>query len=120
MNKKLVFCVSLSISAFLIVLPVTRSFNNSPSNHTISAPSLVAEGNPMPVPVPPMAAQISILVAEGNPMPVPVPPNAHTNVLFAEGNPMPVPVPPKAAHIRILVAEGNPMPVPVPPNAYTA
>jgi hypothetical protein len=72
MNKKLVFVVSLSILACLIVLPVTRSFNNSAVNHAISAPSVVAEGNPMPLPLPPKTGKV--LIAEGNPMPLPLPP----------------------------------------------
>jgi hypothetical protein len=118
MNKKLVFAVSLSILALLIVLPVAGSFNNSAGNHTIWAPALVAEGNPMPPPVPPKATHVSILVAEGNPMPPPVPPSTRTNVLVAEGNPMPVPVPPR--HASVFTAQGNPMPPPVPPNVYAA
>jgi hypothetical protein len=72
MNKRLVFLVSLSISAFLIVLPVIRSVNNSAGNHTILAPALISEGDPMPAPIPHKPG-VSVLVAEGDPMPAPIP-----------------------------------------------
>lgn len=84
-------CVALLALAAVIVTPVIAIVN---FNHKVN----IAEGNPIPPPVPP------VLVAEGNPIPPPVPP-----VLVAEGNPIPPPVPP------ILVAEGNPIPPPVPP-----
>jgi hypothetical protein len=81
-------CVALLALAALIVTPVSAivNFNNKVN---------IAEGNPLPPPVPP------VLIAEGSPIP-PVPP-----VLIAEGSPIP-PVPP------VLIAEGSPIP-PVPP-----
>jgi hypothetical protein len=86
-------CVALLALAALIVAPVGAIVN---FNHKVN----IAEGNPIPPPVPP------VMVAEGNPIPPPVPP-----VMVAEGNPIPPPVPP------VMVAEGNPIPPPVPPVA---
>lgn len=76
MNKNLVAVVVLSLAAFLIVLPAVSSVNNSAGNHTIVAPALVVEGNPMPPPIPPHP-HFSALIAEGNPMPPPIPPHPH-------------------------------------------
>jgi hypothetical protein len=65
--------VALLVLAALIVTPlsVIVNFNNKVN---------IAEGNPLPPPVP-------WVVAEGNPLPPPVP------WVVAEGNPLPPPVP---------------------------
>ena len=91
MNRNKLY-VALLVLAALIVTPLSVIVNFSKVN--------IAEGNPIPPPVPP------VIVAEGNPIPPPVPP-----VMIAEGNPIPPPVPP------VMVAEGNPIPPPVPPAA---
>jgi len=91
MNRK-ELCVALLALAALIVAPVSPIVN---FNHHLN----IAEGSPIPPPVPP------VMVAEG-PIPPPVPP-----VLVAEGSPIPPPVPP------VLIAEGSPIPPPVPPVA---
>jgi hypothetical protein len=89
MKKTLVCFASFSILACLMVLPVIRSVNTPLGNYAVPAPRLVAEGNPMPSPLPPA------LVAEGNPMPSPLPPTGgYAGTLVAEGNPMPSPLPP--------------------------
>jgi hypothetical protein len=75
-NKNLVAVVVLSLVAFLIVLPIVRSVNAAASNHAITAPALIAEGNPMPPPIPPHP-HFSLFIAEGNPMPPPIPPHPH-------------------------------------------
>ena len=81
-------CVALLALAALIVTPLSAivNFNNKVR---------IAEGNPLPPPIPPA------MVAEGNPLP-PLPP-----VMVAEGNPLP-PLPPA------ILTEGNPLP-PLPP-----
>jgi hypothetical protein len=75
-NKNLIAVVVLSLAAFLILLPVISSVKNSAGNHAITATALIAEGNPMPPPIPPNP-HFSVLIAEGNPMPPPIPPNPH-------------------------------------------
>jgi hypothetical protein len=74
-------CLALLALTALIVTPVSAVVNFS---HKV----VIAEGTPIPPPVPP------VLVAEGTPIPPPVPP-----VLVAEGTPIPPPVPPAAAFI---------------------
>ena len=92
MNRNKLCLVFLALAA-LIVTPASVIVNFS---HKVN----IAEGNPLPPPVPP------VMVAEGNPLPPPVPP-----VMVAEGAPIPPPVPP------VMVAEGAPIPPPVPPVA---
>jgi hypothetical protein len=85
-------CLAFLALAALIVAPVSAivNFNNNVN---------VAEGSPIPPPVP-------LLVAEGNPLP------PHPPVLVAEGNPLP-------PHPPVLVAEGNPLP-PHPPVVFVS
>jgi hypothetical protein len=92
MKKSLMHFASLSTLACLILLPVIRSVNGSAGNYVTPAPTLMADGNPMPSPLPP-AANAGVLVADGNPMPSPLPPAANAGVLVADGNPMPNPLP---------------------------
>ena len=116
MKKPVMFFASISILACLIVLPVIRSVNDSAGNYGTPAPTLMADGNPMPSPIPP-AANAGVLVADGNPMPSPLPPAANGGILVADGNPMPSPLPP-AANAGVLVADGNPMPNPLPSGPH--
>jgi hypothetical protein len=53
MKKTLVCFAPLSILACLIVLPVIRSVNTPLGNYAVPISGLVAEGDPMPSPVPP-------------------------------------------------------------------
>ena len=70
MKRSIAFAVAVS------VLVTTLMF--------VSQRNIVADGNPMPPPPPP-------LTADGNPMP---PPPAQLQWLMADGNPMPPPPPP--------------------------
>jgi hypothetical protein len=92
MNKKRVFFVLLAVSIVLIVLPVIRPVNVPAGNHAVTAPTPVAEGDPMPLPHKP---HVGTLVAEGDPMPLPHKP--HVGTLVAEGDPMPLPHKPRLA-----------------------
>jgi hypothetical protein len=76
MKKTLVWFASFSVFACLIVLPVIRSVNASAGNYAQPAPPLIADGDPLPNPVPPLE-KAGILVADGDPMPNPVPPARH-------------------------------------------
>ncbi len=87
MKKTLVLFAAFSILACLIVLPVIRSVNGSAGNYVTPAPSLVADGDPMPNPAPP-ASKAGTLVADGDPMPNPAPPASKAGTLVAEGSPM--------------------------------
>lgn len=86
-------CIALLGIAALIVTPVSAIVN-------FSSKVNIAEGSPLPPPVPPT------ILTEGSPLPPPVPP-----ALVAEGSPLPPPVPPA------ILAEGSPLPPPVPPAA---
>ncbi len=66
--KKLAAVAALSLLAVLIVLPAIGSVNYIASN------PLVAEGNPLPWPKPPVVNNNAVLTAEGNPLPWPKPP----------------------------------------------
>jgi hypothetical protein len=76
MKKSLVLFASISVLVCLMVLPVIRSVNGSAGNYVAPAPSLIADGSPMPNPLPP-ASEAGMLVADGSPMPNPLPPKPH-------------------------------------------
>jgi len=87
--KKVVCLSGLLILAGLIVLPVSNSLNSD-----ISKP-VVADGSPLPWPVPPFPPSSTTLVADGSPLPWPVPPFPPASAtLVADGSPLPWPVPP--------------------------
>jgi len=54
-----------------------------------------------------------VTVAEGSPLPAPVPRPPATQVLVAEGSPLPAPRPPATG--AVIIAEGSPLPAPRPP-----
>ncbi len=70
--KENVFLALLSALTLLILLPVIGSVNISASDFGTSGSILVAEGSPLPPPVP-SAIHQPVLVAEGSPLPPPVP-----------------------------------------------
>ena len=56
------------------------------------------------------------VVADGSPLPWPIPPGGDSSVV-ADGWPLPLPPPPSAASATTLVADGWPLPLPPPgPN----
>lgn len=55
-----------------------------------------------------------VTVAEGSPLPAPVPRPPATGAMVAEGSPLPAPVPHKLTIGMVIVAEGSPLPAPVP------
>lgn len=60
-------------------------------------------------------------VAEGSPLPAPVPRPPAARVMVAEGSPLPAPVPHPPAIGAVIVAEGSPLPAPVPrPPVFAA
>jgi hypothetical protein len=67
--KQLATLTALSLLAMLIVLPTTCSVNYSASN------SLIADGWPLPLPIPPRAHDNTFLTADGWPLPLPIPPS---------------------------------------------
>ncbi len=69
MNKKLALFVVLLLLAAARVFPVFGSVNNSAGTHAIAAPTLVADGDPRPAPIP----HRGVLVADGDPRPAPIP-----------------------------------------------
>jgi hypothetical protein len=101
-KKSLTLFASFSILACLIVLPVIRSVNGSAGNYVTPVPSLIADGSPMPNPLPP-ASNTDVLIADGSPMPNPLPPASNTGVLVADGSPMPNPLP-SGPHVVELTA----------------
>ena len=89
--KKCVAFAFLTIALSLILLPASTSVNQSPT-FTISP---VADGNPIPPPIPPKSGK-TFLIADGNPLPPPIPPKSGNTFLIADGNPIPPPIPPKS------------------------
>jgi hypothetical protein len=82
MNKNAFYAFVLMALTLLIVLPGIGSVNATENNTTGLHPVLLASGQPMPPPVPPVADE-SLLVASGQPMPPPVPPVIRQSVLTA-------------------------------------
>jgi hypothetical protein len=66
--KRLAAVAALSLLAVLIVLPAIASVNYIVSN------SLVADGQPLPWPKPPITNDNAVLMADGQPLPWPKPP----------------------------------------------
>jgi hypothetical protein len=84
--------IAFSLLAVLIVLPAVRCVNFTASKST------VADGNPLPWPIPPSSASNTVLTADGNPLPWPIPPSSISNTaLTADGNPLPWPIPPQSS-----------------------
>jgi hypothetical protein len=73
MNKNAFYAFVLLALTLLIVLPGIGAVNATENSTTGLHPVLLASGQPMPPPVPPIANE-SLLVASGQPMPPPVPP----------------------------------------------
>jgi len=66
--KRSAYLLGLLIVAVLIVLPASKGLN-----HNISKPA-VADGTPLPWPIPPLSPGNATLVADGTPLPWPIPP----------------------------------------------
>lgn len=66
MNRNKPYIIAVLALAGLIVAPVLESVNYSQSVN-------VAEGSPLPAPVPRPPAANAVTVAEGSPLPAPVP-----------------------------------------------
>jgi hypothetical protein len=81
-NKNASYAFVLLSLTLLIVLPGIGSVNAAVNSTTRLHPVLLASGQPMPPPVPPVASE-SLLVASGQPMPPPVPPVIRQSVLTA-------------------------------------
>jgi hypothetical protein len=91
LNQTKLYLAALLVVASLIVAPSFAFVNSTPNSN-------VAEGSPLPPPVPNLAftSGAPAFIAEGSPLPPPVP-NAitrnATSVMVAEGSPLPPPVP---------------------------
>jgi hypothetical protein len=93
--KKTAVAVALSVLAVLMVLPVVRSVNLSAGNPVTIGRTQYADGSPL---APSMSA--STLMTDGDPLPPPIPPKPKPPsidgyVLVADGDPLPPPIPPK-------------------------
>lgn len=75
--KKFVAFAFLALSLSLILLPALTSVNQSPN----TVGPIVADGNPLPSPIPPKGNQ-SILLADGNPLPSPIPPKGNQGIFL--------------------------------------
>ena len=94
MNRNKRYVAAAVVCASLIVAPVL-SFVNFNQNVNL------AEGSPLPPPVPHTPTAQSVTIAEGSPLPAPVPhPPMAQPVTIAEGSPLPPPVP----HLPVLAA----------------
>src|SRR5579864_5379088 len=87
-NYSLILKVTLSVS--LIVLSVAVPVNYGLAGSTGKGVSQVADGVPLPPPVPPRGA--SFQVADGVPLPPPIPPQLKSVVVYIAGR---VPLPPQ-------------------------
>ena len=88
--KRLAYLSGLFILAVFILLPASNGLN-----HNISKPA-VADGTPLPWPIPPLPPSNATLVADGTPLPWPIPPLPPNNAtLVADGTPLPWPIPPQ-------------------------
>ena len=93
--KKYALLAGISFFALLIVLPVTRSVNQTTYNPALNQQTLQADGAPLPAPIPHTAISSTPLIADGAPLPAPIP---HTTIngastLIADGAPLPAPIP---------------------------
>ena len=95
-NYSLILKVTLSVS--LIVLSVAVPVNYGLAGSTGKGVSQVADGVPLPPPVPPRGA--SFQVADGVPLPPPVPPRG-ASVQVADGVPLPPPIPPQLKNVVV-------------------
>ena len=109
--KRYSLILKITLSVGLIVLSVAVPVNHGLAGRTGTGVSHVADGVPLPPPVPPRGA--SVQVADGVPLPPPVPPRG-ASVQVADGVPLPPPVPPRGASVQ--VADGVPLPPPIPPQ----
>jgi len=82
--KKFATLSAVLFLAAIILLPGSGS-----GKYNVSKP-LIADGSPLPWPIPPSGGT---LVADGSPLPWPIPPSGGT--LVADGSPLPWPIPPK-------------------------
>ena len=89
--KRLTLLFAVLFLAAFIVLPAPID-----GKYNVSKP-LIADGWPLPPPVPPGPG--ATLVADGWPLPPPVPPGPGANTLVADGWPLPPPVPPGGGNV---------------------
>jgi len=106
--KKLAILSIVLLLAALILLPRSRN-----GKYDLSKP-VVADGWPLPPPIPPGSG--ATLIADGWPLPPPIPPGSGAT-LIADGWPLPPPIPPGSG--ATLIADGWPLPPPIPPSANT-
>src|SRR5689334_21173726 len=92
--KKLVFLFAVLSLAVFILLP-----NLTDGKYNVSKP-VVADGWPLPPPVPP-SPSANTLIADGWPLPPPVPPSTNTDTLIADGWPLPLPPPPGSGSFSV-------------------
>jgi len=85
MKKLVILSVVLSLAVF-ILLPASGN-----GKYNVSKP-VVADGWPLPPPVPP-GTTTNTLMVDGWPLPPPVPHSTSTDTLMADGWPLPPPVP---------------------------
>ena len=95
--KKLVILFAVLFLAAFILLPGSTN-----GKYNVSKP-LVADGWPLPPPVPPGSGS-DTLVADGWPLPPPVPPGPGANMLVADGWPLPPPVPHGGSNVFLSLA----------------
>lgn len=70
-KSAILFAVLLAATHILLLGSSSGKYNVSKPTIAADVP-LMADGNPMPPPIPPKP---SVLMADGNPMPPPIPPN---------------------------------------------
>ena len=100
--KKTTLVMAVSVLTILMVLPVIGSVNTLAGKPTIIGPTLRADGDPLPPPIPrkPSLMELNTLVADGDPLPPPIPPKPslmELNTLVADGDPLPPPIPPQSS-----------------------
>ena len=96
--KKYSLILKVTLSVSLIVLSVAGPVNCGLAGRTGTGISHIADGVPLPPPVPPRGA--SAQVADGVPLPPPVPPRG-ASVQVADGVPLPLPVPPQLKNVVV-------------------
>ncbi len=120
--KKTAFVLAICALTLFILLPAVSPVNTLTSGTSLTdnvqythsnTETFVADGGPIPPPIPPSFGT-SILLADGGPIPPPIPPSLSTSILLADGGPIPPPIPPSLT--SILVADGGPIPPPIPPS----
>lgn len=99
-NHFLILKISLSVS--LIVLSIAVPVNYGLAGGAGWGNNHVADGVPLPPPIPPRPNQNLVQVADGVPLPPPIPPRPNQNLVqVADGVPLPPPVKPPSGSVVV-------------------